>query len=217
MPLGDRLIRVRFTVAVFLVVAIVIACGSAAPTPVPATPTPRPTPTPDPHLIEPASVDKVYQELLKAGLQIAANTADSGKEPIKTLHLTYEAWPLILEQYSSAKALVATSGFDPKKKPVFGDPPYEFAGLNIFVAYGPQVQNGAPTAPEPRFSVAAARLAAILDPLLGPLEQSAVSPVPLPQASASPTPKPTPTKTPKPTKKPKPKPKPKPTKKPTSP
>lgn len=209
MPLGDRLVRVRFAVAFVLLAAIVGACGSAAPTPVPPTPTPRPTPTPDPHLVAPASVDRVYQELRKAGLQLAANTADSGTEPIKTLHLTYEAWPLVLEQYSTAQALVATTGFDPTKKPVFGDPPYEFAGLNIYVAYGPQVQNGAPTAPESRFSAAAARLAAVLDPLLGPLEQSSVSPVPLPQASASPTPTPTP----KPTKKPKPKP----TKKPANP
>jgi hypothetical protein len=213
MPLGDRLVRVRLFVALFVLAAIAVGCGSSAPTLVPVTPTPRPTPTPDPHLVEPASVDKVYAELRKAGLSISPNTADSGTDPVKTLHLTYDAWPLILEQYSTADALVTKTGFDPKKKPVFGDPPYEFAGLNIYVAYGPQVQNGAPTAPDERFSSAAARLVAVLDPLLGPLQESAVAPVPLPQASASPTPQPTPTKTPKPTKKPKPKP----TKKPASP
>ncbi|MGZ8528324.1 MAG: hypothetical protein ACXWWR_05965 [Candidatus Limnocylindrales bacterium] len=199
--------RLRIASIVFAMGAIAVACGSA-PTPAPPTATPAPTPTPNPHLTAPASVDTVYQALRKAGLAIAANTADSGLEPIKTLNLTYEAWPLILEQYSSIAELKKQTGFDPKIKPKFGDAAFSFVGLNIYVAYGPQVQNSDPIVPDRRFALAAARLAAVLDPLLGPLEQSAVEPIDLPTAVASPSPAPTaapkPTKTPKPSKKPKP-------------
>jgi hypothetical protein len=137
-------------------------------------------------------------------MTISANTADLGKEPLKTLNLTYDAWPLIIEEYSSAKALVENTGFDPKKKPQFGDPPYTFVGLNIYIAYGPQVQRAAPAAPDARFATSALLLARALDPLLGPLQQSSVTPIQLPSAAASPTPSPSPTKTPKPTRKPKP-------------
>ena len=207
--LGYRLVRYRLSVVIFVVGAISIACGGAATTPAP-TAAPTPTPTPNPHLSEPASIDRVYSELRKAGLVIAANTAESGDEPAKTLNLTYAAWPLILEQYSSPKALVEATGFDPKKKPAFGDAPYRFAGLNIYVEYGPHVQNGEPARPDYRFINAAEELVGVLDSLIGPLEQSSVSPValPAPSASPSPSPSPTPTKTPKPTKKPKKTPKP---------
>ncbi len=206
-PWGWRLARIRIVSVVFAVVAITVACSSAPP-PASPSPTPAPTPTPNPHLTAPASVDKVYQALRKAGLAIAVNTADAGKEPIKRLNLTYEAWPLILEQYTSIAALKKQTTFDPKVKPKFGDAAFSFVGLNIFVAYGPQVQRSGPVVPDPRFAVAAAKLAAVLDPLLGPLEQCSVEPVHLPTVlatpSPSPTPKPKPTKTPKPTKKPKP-------------
>lgn len=187
--------------------AIAVACGSAA-TPPPPTATPAPTPTLNPHLSAPASVDTVYQALRKAGLAIAVNTADAGQDPIKTLNLTYETWPLILEQYSSIAELKKQTGFDPKIKPKFGDAAFSFVGLNIYVAYGPQVQNSDPVVPDARFTVAALKLADVLDPLLGPLEQSSVEPIDLPTAVASPSPPPTatpkPTKTPKPSKKPKP-------------
>jgi hypothetical protein len=203
--LGCRLTRIRIVSIVFAMGAFAVACGSA-PTPAPPTATPAPTPTPNPHLTAPASVDTVYQALRKAGLSIAANTADSGEEPIKTLNLTYEAWPLTLEQYSSIAELKKQTGFDAKVKPKFGDAAFSFVGLNIYVAYGPQVQNSDPVVPDSRFTVAAVKLAAVLDPLLGPLEQSSVEPVDLPTAVASPSPTPTPkpTKTPKPSKKPKP-------------
>lgn len=207
--LGWRLTRIRIVSFVFAMGAIALACASAPP-PAPPSATPAPTPTPNPHLTAPASVDTVYKALRKAGLSIAVNTAGAGKEPIKRLNLTYEAWPLILEQYSSNAALKKQTSFDPKVKPKFGDAAFSFVGMNIYVAYGPQVQMSGPVVPDPRFALAAARLATVLDPLLGPLEQSSVQPVdlPIPVASATPaptaTPKPTPTKRPKPTKKPKP-------------
>jgi hypothetical protein len=207
--LGWRLTRIRIVSFVFAMGAIALACASAPP-PAPPSPTPAPTPTRNPHLSAPASVDTVYKALRKAGLIIAVNTADAGKEPIKRLNLTYEAWPLILEQYSSIAQLKKQTSFDPKVKPKFGDAAFSFVGMNIYVAYGPQVQNSGPVVSDPRYAMAAARLATVLDPLLGPLEQSSVQPVDLPTAAASPspaptaTPKPTPTKRPKPTKKPKP-------------
>ena len=204
------MLRTRLATAVFIVAAISLACGSAATTPPPPPPTAAPTPTPDPHLTSPASIDKVYSELRKAGLQITANTAESGEDPRKTLNLTYEAWPLTLEEYSSDKAMMTATGFDPKKKPQFGDPPYAFAAMNIYIAYGPQVQSTAPGAPDARFAQAALRLVNVLDPLLGPFQQSSVTPIPLPAATASPSPSPSAT----PTKKPKKKKKPKPTRKP---
>ena len=208
--LGNRLVRIRLPLAVLLIGAITFACGSSAATTPPPTATPMPTPTPNPHLTDPASVDTIYQDLRKAGLQITANTADAGEDPVKTIHLTYESWPLVLEQYTSAKALLAKTGFDPKKKPAFGDPAFEFAGLNILVAYGPRVQNTAPSSPDPRFVAAVTKLVDVIDPLLGPLEQSSVlaiyipsaTPVPTPTPKATPTKKPKPTRTPRPTKKP---------------
>ncbi len=212
--LGYRVIRLRLASILVVVTAIAVACGSAAPTPPPPTTAPTPTATPDPHLSEPASVDRVYTELRKAGLSIAANNGDSGTEPVARLNLTYDGWPLILEQYSSTEALRTKSGFVADRLPEFGDAAYTFAGMNILAMYGPQVQNTAPALPEARFIAAAGKLVAALYPLIGPLQQRSVAPVDLPGAFASPSPSPTPT--PKPTTKPKPtkKPKPKPTKKP---
>jgi hypothetical protein len=191
------LTRIRIVSMVFAMGALAAACGSAA-TPPPPSETPAPTPSPNPHLSEPASVDAVYQALRKAGLAMAVNTANAGKEPIKTLYLTYEAWPLTLEQFSSAAELRTTTGFDPETKPKFGEAAFRFVGLNIYVAYGPHVQRSSPSVPDPRFATAAARLAAALDPLLGPLEQSSVQPIALPTGAASPSA--VPTKKPKPTK-----------------
>jgi hypothetical protein len=197
------------------------ACGSTPATSTPtATPIP-PTPTPNPHLSDPASVDAVYNALVKAGLQISANSADAGTGAmVKRLHLTYDAWPLVLTQYTSAKALPSAAGFNPKAKPVLGDPPFAVAGLNILIEYGSSTQNGPPAAPDSQFLAAFERLVLAADPLIGPLQQRSVTPVALPtptpgpSVSSSPAPSKSPKPTPKPTKKPKPKPTPKPTKKP---
>jgi hypothetical protein len=201
---------------------LVAACGSspasASPT---ATPAP-PTPTPNPQLSDPASVDVVYNAMVKAGLQISANSADAGTGGmVKRLHLTFAAWPLVLTQYTSAKTLVTVSGFNPKAKPVLGDPPYALAGLNILIEYGSSTQNGPPAAPGPQFVTAFEQIVEVVDLLLGPLQQRSVTPVslptptPAPTASATPGPSGSPGKpSPKPTAKPKPKPTPKPTKKP---
>lgn len=197
------------------------ACGSTPATAVPSATPVAPTPTPNPHLSDPASVDDIYNVLLKASLQISANSADAGTgSMVKRLHLTYDAWPLVLTQYTSAKTLLA-AGFNPKAKPALGDPPFALAGLNILIEYGPNTQNGPPTAPEARFVTAFQQLVQIVDPFIGPLQQRSVTavalptPTPAPSVSASPKPSASPGKPkPTPTKKPKPKPTPKPTKKP---
>ncbi len=200
------MVRTRLAAAISIVIALVVACGGSVATTPPPSIVPSPTPSPNPHLIAPASIDRVYQELRKAGLLIVANTAASGKEPRKTIFLTYEGWPLTLEEFSSSEAITPITGFDPKRKPRFGEPPFMFVGLNIYLAYGPQVQNTAPTDPDPRFVAAANRLVQLLDPLLGPLQQSSVVAIDVPSATPSPSPSPSPTKKPKPTKSPKPKP-----------
>ena len=198
------------------------ACGSTPATVAPTVTPPPPTATPNPHLTDPASVDVVYNALVRAGLQISANSADTGTGAmIKRYHLTYDAWPLVLTQYTSAKTLVSESGFNPKAKPVLGNPPFALAGLNILIEYGSSTQNGPPAAPSAQFVSAFQQLVALVDPLIGPLQQRSVTPVvlptPTPPPSASPAPHPSasPGKpTPRPTAKPRPKPTPKPSKKP---
>jgi hypothetical protein len=199
------------------------ACGGSPATVVPSAGTPAPpTATPNPHLTDPASVDDIYNALTKAGLQISPNSADAGTGGmVKRLHLTFQAWPLVLTSYTSAKALVADSGFNPKAKPILGDPPFALAGLNILIEYGSSTQNGPPAAPGPEFITAFEQIVAVVDPLIGPLQQQSVTAVPLPTPTPAPTASPgsspsaSPGKpTPKPTAKPKPKPTPKPTKKP---
>jgi len=198
------------------------ACGSTPATVAPTVTPPPPTATPNPHLTDPASVDVVYNALVRAGLQISANSADTGTGAmIKRYHLTYDAWPLVLTEYTSAKTLVSESGFNPKAKPVLGNPPFALAGLNILIEYGSSTQNGPPAAPSAQFVSAFQQLVAIVDPLIGPLQQRSVTPVvlptPTPPPSASPAPHPSasPGKpTPRPTAKPRPKPTPKPSKKP---
>ena len=198
------------------------ACGSTPATVAPTVTPPPPTATPNPHLTDPASVDVVYNALVRAGLQISANSADATTGAmVKRLHLTYDAWPLVLTEYTSAKTLVSESGFNPKAKPVLGNPPFALAGLNILIEYGSSTQNGPPAAPSAQFVSAFQQLVAIVDPLIGPLQQRSVTPVvlptPTPPPSASPAPHPSasPGKpTPRPTAKPRPKPTPKPSKKP---
>lgn len=194
------------------------ACGSTPATSTPTATPVAPTPSPNPHLTDPASVDAVYNALIKGGLTISANSADAGTgSMVKRLHLTYAAWPLVLTQFTSAKTVISATDFDPKAKPVLGDPPFALVGLNILIEYGSSTQNGPPAAPAPQFVAAFQALVQIVDPLIGPLQQRSVTPVVLPTATPAPTASPTPrsSASPKPSPKPTKKPTPKPTKKPT--
>ncbi len=174
--------------------------GSATPGPS-APPTPRPAPviTPDPHLSDPADLDTIFTELTKGGLQITPINAGAAAEPLRRVNATYLDWPIILSEFSSSAALVKAIGWTPGVAPERGDAPYTIVGLNIMIEYGPKVTNAAkPEPPDPIYEAAAEAIVRILDPLLGPLGQRSVVPLPLPTASppldpaASVTPSPVP-------------------------
>ena len=196
------------------------ACGSAAPSASPV-PTTAPTATPDPHLSDPVSVEVVIRKLAGAGIRMQPNNASAGRngEPVKAINFTYDGWPLVISQFSSSAALRANAAFDPSKQPRHGDATYKVAGLNILIEYGPGIRSPKDPPPDPRFRSAAMRLVDVLDPLLGPLQQASLNPLPLPSPSPSPTLAPSPAASPKasaaPTKKPSAKPSPKATPKPT--
>jgi hypothetical protein len=185
----------RGTVALLVAAALIVsACGSS---PSSATPgvTPRPSPTPDPHLSDPASVDDVLRQLNVAGIRVQASNASRGTdgEPVKRVNATYEGWPLALVQFSTSSALRDVGKFDPTVGPRVGDSPYVVAGMNILIEYGPALHSVDETH-DTRFREAAVALVEALDPLLGPLEQRAIDPLPLrgakPAASAPASPAP---------------------------
>jgi hypothetical protein len=181
---------VRLLLAGLLAAGTASACSSPPPASIAPSPRPAPTATPDPHLSEPASVDDLYRKLGGAGLRITANTATAGRdaEPVKQVNATYRDWPLIITQFSSRAALIEATRFDPARPPRRGEPPYRLVGLNILVEYGPRVTNSElPPVPDSDRRVAAIALVEVLDLLLGPLQQSAVEPVPLPGSSPKPT------------------------------
>lgn len=217
--------RTSRIIALMIGAALVVgACGSTPATPNPTTATslpPIPTPTSNPQLSDPASVGDVLAALQNAGLSMTANSADARSgNMVERLHLTYDGWPLTLTQYSSARTLTSESGFNPKGRPVNGQTPFALAGLNILIEFGPNVQNGSPSVPDPQYATAFERIVVIVNPLIGPLRQQSVTPVALPTPTPGPTasaapslsaadPKPSTKPTPKPTPKPKPKPTPK--------
>jgi hypothetical protein len=175
--------------AITIVAALAAACGgSAPPTPPPAPPA-TPVITPDPHLRAPVSVDALFRLVSAAGIRITPNTASNGTdgEPIKRITATYNDWPLVLTEFSSADALRKVGRFDPKTRPQPGEAPYILAGLNILVEFGPQSTNDPkPTPADPPRRAALEALVAVLDPLLGPLSERSVDNLALPHATALP-------------------------------
>jgi hypothetical protein len=177
-----------------------------------------PVVTPDPHLAEPVSVDALYRMLGAAGIHITPNTASKGPngEPIKRIVGTYHDWPIVLSQYSTSAVLRSKAKFDPKVPPVRGEAPYIVEGLNILVEFGPRITNDQSPPPPPDDKRAAMiALVDVLEPLLGPLSQRSVVPLPLKGPAASPTPAPAASRpaSPRPSAQPTLKPSPKPTKK----
>jgi hypothetical protein len=143
--------------------------------------------TPDPHLAAPAKVDDVFRLMGSAGLRIVPNTASESPsgEPIKRIAATYLDWPLVLTQYSSESALRRVAKFDPARRPAGGEAPYIVAGMNILVEYGPRDSNA--SAPQPADATHEKALVALvgaLSPLVGPLSQRSVRPIPIPGSSA---------------------------------
>jgi hypothetical protein len=127
---------------------------------------------------------------------------DPGSAYVKRFNAAIDNWPLIVTEYKNSATLRAAIKWDPSKPPEKDNAPYTFVGLNILITFGPAA--GKPAVPDAAREALAKRLVDVLDPLLWPLEQRSVSPVPsrtaVPVASPSATPKPA--KTPKPSVKP---------------
>lgn len=166
-----------------LVGVLLAACGSSpSPSPTP-TPVPSPTPTPDPHLTEPASAEAIFRALAAAGLRIVPNnavTGGAGEEPRLRINATYVNWPLVIHEYSTSAALRDRARFRPGGRPTIGEAPFNLAGLNILVEFGPHAKNRNEPPPDPRFREAAVALIEVLDPLIGPLAQMSIEPLPVP-------------------------------------
>jgi hypothetical protein len=174
--------------SIVLVGLLAAACGGSAPTPTPApavVSTPAPSPTPDVHLASPTTLEDIFKGLQVAGLDMVANNAGAGHggEPIRTLNATYDGWPLVLSQYSSAKALAKAKKWKAGKAPGQGEPPLAIKGLNILVEWGPTTGRRPPK-PDPAQSTSLTKLVAALDPLLFPLKVRANVPVELPEHTA---------------------------------
>jgi hypothetical protein len=166
----------------------VAACGSSTPTAsTPVSSVAASGVAPSQHLTEPATADDVIRVMAISGLKIVPNNATSGRngEPIKSVNATYDGWPIVITQYSSAAALRKVARFDPSKGPVVGDATYVLVGLNILISYGPQIHSRKAPRPAARYRTSAMRIVETLDPVLGPLQQVTVDPLPLPGGAAA--------------------------------
>jgi hypothetical protein len=190
-------------------VALMLAACSASVTSSAPPPTIAPTPviTPDPHLTDPATADAIFDVIRRAGLPLSVTNATGGdpSSPIvKQINAAIDNWPLVISQYKSNATLRAAVKWTPGKAPAVGSPPYIFVGLNVLIAFGPTT--GRPLPPDATRQAQAERLVQVIDPLLWPLEQRSVTPIPsrtAPTASPSAAPsKPSQKPSPKPTVKP---------------
>jgi hypothetical protein len=206
---GDRVRRLP-TWAAGVFVLTLAACGSAPAASGPPSAAPTPVVTPDPHLREPVTADQIFRALGSAKLGIVANNANAGggnPDIVKSINADIGSWPLRIIEYRSSAALHLALGWKSGVAPGSDESPYAFASLNILIQYGP-ISARAPSLPDVTRQKLAASIVAALDPLLWPILQRSVEPVPgrtaAPTASPAPpsaSPKP-PAKTPKPTKKP---------------
>jgi len=200
--------RAASTVALVVTSLLLAACGSApAGSGVPST-APTPLVTPDPHLKEPVTADQIYSALGAARLGIVANNANAGggnPDIVKQINADIGSWPLRIIEYQSSAALAKALKWAPGDAPGGDESPYAFAGMNVLIQFGP-ISARAPSAPEALRQQAAAAIVAALDPLLWPLLQRSVVPIPsrtpVPVATPVPSPSAAPAKTPRPSKKP---------------
>jgi len=197
--------------ATAVLLLMLTACSSSVPSTAPS-PTAVPTPviTPDPHLTDPATADAIFDVIRRAGLPLTVTNAtggDANSPIVKQINAAIDNWPLVISQYRNSATLRAAVKWNPKLPPAVGSPPFVFVGLNVLVAFGPST--GAPQPPDAIRQAQAERLVEVIDPLLWPLEQRSVTPVPVRTAvAASPAPAPS-NPSPKPSSKPSPKPSPK--------
>jgi hypothetical protein len=200
MRVSNHAIRAIFAPIVVLSL-LLAACGSTvAPSSAPPTAPPTPVITPDPHLTEPATADQVFNAIRSGGLPLSVNNATAGgpeSAMIKKINADIGNWPLLVTEFRSAEALRKATGWDATKPPRQGNTPYAWVGLNILIEFGPGTGKLVP--PNDVRQQQAATLAALIDPLLWPLEQRSVVPIPTrtaipPSAPPSPSAKPKPSK-----------------------
>jgi hypothetical protein len=171
-----------FTLAATVVLsAAVAACGTSAAQPSAAAVSapPMAAVTPDPHLTEPATADQIFNAIRRGDLPLTVNNATAGNPSspvVKTINAAVANWPLIISEYRSSSVLRETILWDPAAGAKQGDAPYTWVGLNILVAFGPTT--GHPAPPDATRQQQAKDLIALIDPLLWPLQQRAVVPVP---------------------------------------
>ena len=171
----------------------VAACGTSAaePSVAPSTAPATPAITPDPHLTEPATADQIFNALRRGDLPLTVNNATAGDPSspvIKQINAAVGNWPLIISEFRSSSVLRDTIGWDPAAGPTQGDAPYTWVGLNILVAFGPTT--GRPIPPDETRQQQAKDLIALIDPLLWPMQQRAVLPVPTKTAPPASSPAP---------------------------
>jgi hypothetical protein len=167
--------RGRTLASILVVGLLAAACGGSTPSATPVAPvaarTQGPTPTPDLHLNAPTTLEDVFRALQLAKLDLVANNAGAGtgEEPLRQLNATYDGWPLVLSQYSTATALAKAKRWKTGKRPGQGEPPVAIKGLNILVEWGPTTGRRPPK-PDPAQLTSLERLVGALDPLLSPLK-----------------------------------------------
>ncbi|HET9345609.1 MAG TPA: hypothetical protein VFO05_07900 [Candidatus Limnocylindrales bacterium] len=172
---------VRALAAIVVMSTAVAACGTSAAEPSAAPPTAPPTPaiTPDPHLSEPATADQIFNAIRVGDLPLTVNNAvagDASSPVVKQINAAVANWPLIISEYRSSSLLRDSIGWDPAAGPRQGDAPYTWVGLNILVSFGPTT--GRPVPPDATRQQQARDLIALIDPLLWPMQQRALIPVP---------------------------------------
>jgi hypothetical protein len=207
---GRRLPRSAVGVLVVALSMIVTACGSGATPPPASSAAPTPVVTPDPHLREPVTADQVYGIFTAAKLALTcpnANLGNGNPRIVKQINCNLAGWPLRITQYKSGKVLSESLTWKPGDPPAGDEAPYNWAGMNVLIQFGP-ISAKAPAAPEAERQTTAASIVTLLDPLLWPIAQHSVvaipSKTPVPVATPAPSAKPStkPAKTPKPTKAP---------------
>jgi hypothetical protein len=176
---------------------LLAACGTAvAPSSPPPTIAPTPVITPDPHLVEPATADQVFNAIRVGDLPLFVNNASTGgpnAAVVKRINADIGNWPLIITEFRTSAALHKAIKWDRKKPIGQGSPPYAFIGLNILIEFGPIT--GKLAEPDASRQKQAVDLVALIDPLLWPLQERTVIPIPTRTAvpaSAPPAGKPTP-------------------------
>jgi hypothetical protein len=187
-------------------------CGSSAPPSEAPSAAPTPVITPDPHLREPVTADQVYAIFVAAKLAMScpnANLGNGNPKIAKQINCNLGGWPLRITQYTSAKVLIDSLAWVDGVEPGGKEAPYNWAGLNVLIQFGP-ISARAPTRPDTERQDTATSILAILDPLMWPIAQRSIvaipSRTPVPSATPVPSVKPStkPAKTPKPGKTPKP-------------